>query len=104
VSAEERAAVAELDRWGFVDAYRLHHPEPNRYTWWDYRAGAFHKNLGMRIDHLFVTRPLAARVVAAEIDRDARKGKPTPSDHAPLFIDLDEPGQAFDIGASRRAS
>ena len=43
-------------RWGLVDAYRLHHPEPGRYTWWDYRAGNFHKNFGMRIDHLLVTR------------------------------------------------
>jgi len=103
VSPEERAAVAELNRWGLVDAYRLRHPEPNRYTWWDYRAGAFHKNLGMRIDHLFVTPPVAERVVASEIDRDARKGKPTPSDHAPLFVDLDQPGRAFDIEVSKRA-
>ncbi len=44
---------------GCVDAYRLHHPEPGRYTWWDYRAGNFHKNFGMRIDHLLVTQPVA---------------------------------------------
>jgi exodeoxyribonuclease-3 len=98
VSAPERAAVARLCAWGLVDAYRLHHPEPGRYTWWDYRAGAFHKNLGMRIDHLLVTRPVAARVVWAEIDREARKGTPTPSDHAPLAVDLDAPGQPFDAG------
>ena len=70
----------------------LRHPEPGRYTWWDYRAGNFHKNFGMRIDHLLVTAPLAQRTVAAEIDREARKGKPIPSDHAPLVIDLDAPG------------
>ena len=64
--------------WGLVDAYRLHHPEPERYTWWDYRAGDFHKNFGMRIDHLLVTRRLSKRVVWAEIDREARKGKPHP--------------------------
>ena len=52
----EREAFARLCRWGLVDAYRLHHPEPGRYTWWDYRAGNFHKNFGMRIDHLLVTR------------------------------------------------
>jgi exodeoxyribonuclease-3 len=98
VSPEERARVAALEAWGLVDAYRLHHPEPNRYTWWDYRAGAFHKNYGMRIDHLLVTKPLAPRVVAAEIDREARKGKPVPSDHTPLVIDLDQAGKAFDAG------
>jgi exodeoxyribonuclease-3 len=98
VSAEERAAVAALTQWGLIDAYRLHHPEPNRYTWWDYRAGAFHKNMGMRIDHLLVSASVAPRVIAAEIDREARKGKPTPSDHTPLVIDIDEPGVAFDAG------
>lgn len=98
VSPRERAAFANLCRWGLVDAYRQHHPEPGRYTWWDYRAGNFHKNFGMRIDLLLATRPLATRIVGAEIDREARKGKPTPSDHAPLVIDVDEPGHAFDAG------
>ena len=56
----------------------------------------FHKNFGMRIDHVLVTPSVAARVVDAEIDRQARKGPPVPSDHAPLSIDLDEPGRAFD--------
>jgi exodeoxyribonuclease-3 len=98
VSAPERQAFARLCAWGLVDAYRRHHPEPGRYTWWDYRAGSFHKNFGMRIDHLLVTESVAARTVAAEIDREARKGKPTPSDHTPLVIDLDEPGHPFDPG------
>jgi exodeoxyribonuclease III len=98
VSPEERAAFSELLSWGLVDAYREKHPEPQRYTWWDYRAGAFHKNLGMRIDHVLVTRPLAERVIFSEIDREARKGKPIPSDHAPLVVDLDQPGRAFDAG------
>jgi exodeoxyribonuclease-3 len=98
VSPPEREAFARLCRWGLVDAYRLRHDGPGRYTWWDYRAGAFHKNFGMRIDHLLVTRPVAERIVWAEIDREARKGKPIPSDHAPLVIDLDLPGQAFDAG------
>jgi exodeoxyribonuclease-3 len=98
VSPPEREAFARLGRWGLVDAYRLHHPEPGRYTWWDYRAGAFHMNRGMRIDHLLVTRPLVERTVWAEIDREARKGKPVPSDHAPLLIDLDEAGHRFDAG------
>ncbi len=98
VSPRERAALFELVRWGLVDLYRLHHPEPGRYTWWDYRGGGFHKNLGMRIDHLMATRPIAERTVWAEIDREARKGKPTPSDHAPVVIDLDRPGRPFDAG------
>ena len=87
VSEPERAAMATMRDWGLVDAYRLHHPEPGKYSWWDYRAGNFHKGLGMRIDHLYVTRSVAERCTAAEIDRDARKGK-LPSDHAPLYIDL----------------
>jgi exodeoxyribonuclease III len=98
VSEPERRAFARLVEWGLVDAYRLHRPEPQRYTWWDYRAGQFHKNYGMRIDHVLVTKPLAARSRWAEIDREARKGKPTPSDHAPLVVDLDAPGVAFDAG------
>ncbi|HEX5149427.1 MAG TPA: exodeoxyribonuclease III [Candidatus Limnocylindrales bacterium] len=98
VSEPERAAFRALLQWGLVDAYRLVQPAPGRFSWWDYRAGNFHKNLGMRIDHLLVTEPVAGRVVAAEIDREARKGPPVPSDHAPLTIDLDAPGQPFDAG------
>lgn len=98
VSPPEREAFRRLLGWGLADAYRLRHPEPGRYTWWDYRAGAFHKNLGMRIDHLLVTQAVVGRLVAAEIDREARKGKPVPSDHAPLVVDLDAAGQPFDAG------
>jgi exodeoxyribonuclease-3 len=98
VSPAERQAFTRLCQWGLVDAYRLRHREPGRYTWWDYRAGKFHKNFGMRIDHLLVTPAIAGRVVAAEIDREARKGKPIPSDHAPLVIDVDTPGSPFDPG------
>jgi exodeoxyribonuclease-3 len=96
VSEPERAAFRSLLDWGLVDAYRSRRPEPGRFTWWDYRAGNFHKNLGMRIDHLLVSAPVAERVVWAEIDREARKGPPIPSDHAPLVVDLDEPGRRFD--------
>ena len=73
-------------------------PSRGRFSWWDYRAGMFHRNEGMRIDLLYATAPVAERVVWAEIDREARKGPPTPSDHAPVVIDLDEPGKAFDAG------
>jgi exodeoxyribonuclease-3 len=98
VSAPERAAFTRLIDWGLVDGYRRLHQEGDRFTWWDYRAGMFHKNYGMRIDHLLVTAPLAGRTVFAEIDREARKGTPIPSDHAPLLLDLDQPGQAIDAG------
>jgi len=98
VSPREREAFARLGRLGLVDVYRAQHPELGRYTWWDYRAGHFHKNFGMRIDHLLATRPLAERTVWTEIDREARKGKPTPSDHAPLLMDVDEPGHPLDAG------
>jgi len=98
VSEPERQAFRALLEWGLVDAYRSRRPEPQRFTWWDYRAGNFHKNLGMRIDHLLLSQPLAERVVWAEIDREARKGVPIPSDHAPLVIDLDTFGVSFDAG------
>jgi exodeoxyribonuclease-3 len=101
VSPAERAAVARLSSWGLVDLYRLYRraqPAPGRYTWWDYRAGMFHKNFGMRIDLLLGTAAVAGRMRWAEIDREARKGKPLPSDHAPLVVDLDEPGHPFDAG------
>ena len=98
VSPPEREALARLRDWGLVDTYRSVRPEPERFSWWDYRAGNFHRNEGMRIDLLYATPPVASRVVWAEIDREARKGPPTPSDHAPVAIDLDEPGKPFDAG------
>jgi exodeoxyribonuclease-3 len=98
VSDAERAALARLRAWGLADAYRSVNDAPGRFSWWDYRAGMFHRNEGMRIDLLYVTESVARRVVAAEIDRQARKGPPTPSDHAPVVIDLDEPGHPFDAG------
>jgi exodeoxyribonuclease-3 len=91
VSPRERAAVAALRGWGMVDVVRRFHPEPGFFSWWDYRAGHFHKNFGMRIDHVYVTQALAARAVAAERDRDARKPSTypgIPSDHAPLIVDF----------------
>jgi exodeoxyribonuclease III len=98
VSQPERDSFAALLAWGLVDGYRALRDEPQRFSWWDYRAGNFHKNLGMRIDHLLVSQPLATRLVWAEIDREARKGVPVPSDHAPVVIDLDQPGVPFDAG------
>ncbi len=96
VSEPERAAFRALLATGLVDGYRAVHDEAGRFSWWDYRAGMFHKNNGMRIDHLLVSLPIAGRIVGAEIDRDARKGPPIPSDHAPLLLDLDAPGRLVD--------
>ncbi len=112
VSEPERTAFRALLEWGLTDSWRARNADASRFTWWDYRAGNFQRNEGMRIDHLLATAPVTARVVAVEIDREARKGKPTPSDHAPLVMDLDEPGRPFDAGwagseerfAARRAA
>jgi exodeoxyribonuclease-3 len=89
VTPEERARFQRLLDWGLVDAFRLAWPDDDRlYTWWDYRAGNFHKHKGMRIDHVLLTAPLAARLRWSLVDRNARKGQ-SPSDHAPLLIEVD---------------
>jgi exodeoxyribonuclease-3 len=89
VSSEERSALAEILTDGdLVDAYRQLHPSDQHFTWWDYRAGNFHKNLGLRIDLALVSTKLAAKLRECGIDRDFRKGH-KPSDHAPLLVRLD---------------
>jgi exodeoxyribonuclease-3 len=88
VTEPERQALRRLEEWGLVDAFRRRWPEDRLYTYWDYRAGDFHEHRGMRIDLLLLTEPLAASVRWALVDRNARKGK-LPSDHAPLFVDLE---------------
>jgi exodeoxyribonuclease-3 len=72
---------------GLVDAYRLHHPEAGRYSWWDYRGPSLRKNQGLRIDYLFLSRSLGARCHAAEMDAEERK-RERPSDHVPVVADL----------------
>jgi exodeoxyribonuclease-3 len=90
VTPPERAALAELEGAGLHDVVRDRWPDTERvFSYWDYRAGMFHKDLGMRIDLILAGDPVAARVKAAWIDRKARKGK-GPSDHAPVIVDLDE--------------
>jgi exodeoxyribonuclease III len=98
VSEPEREGLARLREWGLQDAYRLQEQRGGRFSWWDYRAGMFHRNEGMRIDLLYVTEPVAKRVIWAEIDREARKGPPVPSDHAPVVVDLDSSGKPFKAG------
>jgi exodeoxyribonuclease III len=89
VTEPERAALAELHRLGLHDVVRDRWPDERVFTYWDYRAGMFPKDLGMRIDLVLASTPVAERVRAAWVDRQARKGT-GPSDHAPVIVDLDE--------------
>jgi exodeoxyribonuclease III len=90
VTPPEREALADLESLGLHDVVREHWPDAQRvFSSWDYRAGMFHQDLGMRIDLILAASPIAGRVQAAWIDRQARKGK-GPSDHAPVIVDLDE--------------
>lgn len=89
VTGPERAALADLLATGLHDVVRDRWPTERVFSYWDYRAGMFHKDLGMRIDLVLATRPVADRVRAAWVDREARKGT-GPSDHAPVVVDLDE--------------
>lgn len=90
VTADERGRLARMLDTGLVDAYRTLHPTEVQYTWWDYRAGNFHKGLGLRIDLALLSTDLAERLRRCGIARDYRKGT-KPSDHAPLLIDLADP-------------
>jgi exodeoxyribonuclease-3 len=89
VTPPERAALAELQAVGLRDVVRDRWPNERVFTYWDYRAGMFHRDLGMRIDLVLAGAPVADRVKAAWVDRKTRKGS-GPSDHAPVIVDLDE--------------
>jgi len=89
VTPAEREALAELQALGLHDVVRDRWPGRRVFSYWDYRAGMFHQDLGMRIDLILAGGPVAERVKAAWIDRKARKGS-GPSDHAPVIVDLDE--------------
>ena len=89
VTPRERAALSELEALGFHDVVRDRWPTERVFTYWDYRAGMFHQDLGMRIDLVLASSIVARRVRAAWVDRHARKGR-GPSDHAPVIVDLDE--------------
>jgi exodeoxyribonuclease-3 len=88
VTAPERAALAGLQGLGLRDVVRDRWPAERVFTYWDYRAGMFHRDLGMRIDLVLASASVAGRVRAAWVDRQARKGS-GPSDHAPVVVDLD---------------
>lgn len=87
---EERARFAALESAGWHDLFRRTRPADRLYSWWDYRAGAFHMNRGLRIDLILGTAPLLPEVRSVTIDRDFRKKKDalTPSDHAPVLVEL----------------
>jgi exodeoxyribonuclease-3 len=88
---EERTRLRTLLGWGLHDVFRALHPDLQAFSWWDYRGGAFHRGHGLRIDLLLATRPVLDRVREVSIDRDYRKKHEglTPSDHAPVLVELD---------------
>jgi exodeoxyribonuclease-3 len=89
VTPPEREALEELQKLGLRDVVRDRWPDERVFSYWDYRAGMFHQDLGMRIDLILASESVAGRAKAAWVDRHARKGK-GPSDHAPVILDLDE--------------
>jgi exodeoxyribonuclease-3 len=86
---EEHAVLEELKKAGFHDSLRLHSQEAGHYSWWDYRNGAFWKNRGWRLDHIWITAPLVERCTGVQIDKNERK-KSKPSDHVPVTALFDE--------------
>lgn len=87
VSPPERAAFAGLQALGLQDAFRLFEQEDKSFSWWDYRMAGFRRNLGLRIDHILLTQPLAAQAVSCIIDKAPRKLE-RPSDHTPVMVEL----------------
>ncbi len=86
---EEREAFGELLAWGLVDAFRELYPEKQQFTWWDYIGGAIWKDKGLRLDYALCTKPVLAKISKIEVDLWPRKRRaPTPSDHAPVLIDI----------------
>lgn len=86
----ERKAFKNLLEWGLYDTLRLKYPDKKGiYTWWDYQFSAFKKNLGMRLDHILITKPLTQRLIEVSVDLKTRS-LPKPSDHAPLIADFSD--------------
>ena len=86
-SEQEHATLQHIKDWGFTDAFRLHTEEGGKFTWWDYRAGAFRRNLGLRIDHIWISDPLVPRITRSWIDIEPRTWE-KPSDHAPVLAEF----------------
>ena len=88
VSEAERQVLRDLEAWGMSDVFRHHHSDDKLYSWWDYRAGGFNQNKGMRIDLILATQSVLEKTRWTIVDRQARKGE-KPSDHAPVLVDID---------------
>ena len=86
-STAERAALQRLHGLGLHDSFRLHSADGGHFSWWDYRAAAFRRNLGLRIDLLLISEALKMRCTHSSIDREPRSWD-RPSDHAPVMIEL----------------
>ena len=87
-SRPERAAIQHVKQWGFVDVFRKLNPDAREFSWWDYREGAWQRNRGLRIDHIWTSAPLAEKCSACWIDK-APRGLEKPSDHAPVIAEFD---------------
>lgn len=87
-SRPERAAIHFVKQWGFVDVFRLLNGDVREYSWWDYRAGAFQRNQGLRIDHIWTSPALAEKCTGVWIDREPRK-QDRPSDHTPVIAEFE---------------
>ena len=88
-SEPERQALQVIKDWGFTDAFRLHTEAGGNFSWWDYRAGAFRRNMGLRIDHIWISDPLVKRNVRTWIDMEPRTWE-KPSDHAPVIAEFSD--------------
>ncbi|HEY0003201.1 MAG TPA: exodeoxyribonuclease III [Pyrinomonadaceae bacterium] len=86
-SKRERNALDHLKAWGFTDAFRMHTEEGGHYSWWDYRSMSFQRRAGLRIDHIWVSKPLAERCRRVWIDVEPRRWE-RPSDHAPVVAEF----------------
>jgi exodeoxyribonuclease-3 len=85
---DERTTLTALKSWGFEDVFRRHHEEAGLFSWWDYRAAAFRRNMGLRIDHIWATPPAAKLSTECAMDREMR-ALPRPSDHIPVWATFD---------------
>ncbi len=93
VSDAERAALADIAALGLHDTFRYLNPDTQAFTWWDYRAAAFRRNQGLRIDHILASAPVLAACRACRVELDVRRAE-RPSDHAPLLLELDDTATA----------
>ena len=85
----EKEALANVVSWGFIDLFRKHHPDTRQFTFWDYRLPqGFTRNLGWRLDHIRATEPIAKVSIECGVDADLR-GRPTPSDHTPVWAEFE---------------